>query len=157
MKLLIATDGSKYSEAAVKSVANRPWPANTEIKVLTVMEPIATNLMVGGEFAFDLSSYQQRLHDMLTEVAQNAAQSLSAAGHSNVSTLIREGAVAEAIIDEAKEWGADLIVLGTRGRQGISLFLIGSVAQRVAAHAPCSVELVRLPPLAQTESSPAQE
>ena len=156
MKLLIATDGSKYSEAAVKSVANRPWPTGTEMKVLTVMEIIPTNLMVGGEFAFDLSSYQQRLQNILTEVAETAAQSLSAAGHSNVSTLVREGAVAEAIINEAQEWGADLIIMGTHGRQGLSLFLMGSVAQRVATHAHCSVELIRLPPPAQTEPAPAQ-
>jgi len=50
---------------------------------------------------------------------------------------------AEEIIDEAKEWGADLILLGTHGRHGIKRFILGSVARIVATHAPCSVEVVR--------------
>jgi nucleotide-binding universal stress UspA family protein len=49
----------------------------------------------------------------------------------------------EAIIKTAKAWDADLIVVGSHGYRGIKRFLLGSVSQAVAFHAPCSVEIVR--------------
>jgi nucleotide-binding universal stress UspA family protein len=50
-----------------------------------------------------------------------------------------------AIVDCAREWGADLIILGSHGRRGLDRLLLGSVAESVVRHAPCSVEVVRLP------------
>jgi nucleotide-binding universal stress UspA family protein len=55
---------------------------------------------------------------------------------------MREGDPADAIIDAAEEEGADLIVVGNRGMQGAKRFLLGSVPNRVAHHAPCSVLIV---------------
>jgi nucleotide-binding universal stress UspA family protein len=49
----------------------------------------------------------------------------------------------ELILEEAHKWGADLIVLGSHGRRGISRFLLGSVSEAVASHAHCSVEIIR--------------
>ena len=50
-----------------------------------------------------------------------------------------------AIVDYAANWKADLIVLGSHGRKGLDRFLIGSVAEFVARHAFCSVQIVRIP------------
>jgi nucleotide-binding universal stress UspA family protein len=47
------------------------------------------------------------------------------------------------ILDEAKTWGADLIVMGSHGRHGLDRLVMGSVAEAVASHAHCSVEVVR--------------
>ncbi|HKG22127.1 MAG TPA: universal stress protein, partial [Blastocatellia bacterium] len=47
------------------------------------------------------------------------------------------------ITDEAERWGADLIVVGSHGYQGLTRLLLGSVSQAVASHAKCSVEIVR--------------
>jgi nucleotide-binding universal stress UspA family protein len=47
------------------------------------------------------------------------------------------------ILDEAKAWGADLIVLGSHGRHGLDRLLMGSVSESVALYAHCSVEVVR--------------
>jgi nucleotide-binding universal stress UspA family protein len=47
------------------------------------------------------------------------------------------------ILDAAKTWGSDLIVLGSHGRRGMDRFLMGSVSEAVAIHAHCSVEVVR--------------
>ena len=49
------------------------------------------------------------------------------------------------IIDEAKNWNADLVVLGSQGRRGLTRVLLGSVSEAVAMNAPCSVEVIRLP------------
>jgi nucleotide-binding universal stress UspA family protein len=56
------------------------------------------------------------------------------------------GHAEEIIIETAKDWGADLIVLGSHGYRAIERFLLGSVSQAVASHAPCSVEIVRKAP-----------
>ncbi|MGA3128412.1 MAG: universal stress protein [Candidatus Korobacteraceae bacterium] len=53
------------------------------------------------------------------------------------------GDIREKIIDDASGWGADLIVVGSHGRSGIQRFLLGSMAEFVARHAKCSVEIVR--------------
>jgi nucleotide-binding universal stress UspA family protein len=49
----------------------------------------------------------------------------------------------ELILQDADEWGADLIVCGSHGRRGLSRFLLGSVSEAIATHAKCSVEIIR--------------
>jgi nucleotide-binding universal stress UspA family protein len=146
MKVLIATDGSSYSDAAVRTAAERPWPPGSEFRILSVIERPAITYVAGGEYELDIN-YEQISADVrrsLEPMIAGAATQLSDKGFS-VSQTIREGVAAEEILDEAREWGADLIMVGTHGRKGISRFLLGSVAQRVATHAPCSVEIVRAP------------
>jgi nucleotide-binding universal stress UspA family protein len=75
-------------------------------------------------------------------LTNRAAQPLGRAGLS-VDTAVRQGDPRTLIVDEAKEWDADLIVMGSHGRTGLTRLLLGSVAQAVVAHAPCSVEVVR--------------
>ena len=60
-----------------------------------------------------------------------------------VETLMPTGDPRELILDTAKEWPADLIVLGSHGLGGFDRFLMGSVSESVAVHAHCSVEVVR--------------
>jgi nucleotide-binding universal stress UspA family protein len=57
--------------------------------------------------------------------------------------VVRRGDPRSVILEEAKEWDADLIVVGSHGYTGIKRLLLGSVAQSVVSHAPCSVEVVR--------------
>lgn len=144
MKVLIATDGSEYGKAAVSAAAERPWPPGTNLRVLTVMERPAISYITGGERELDLNYNQlaPEIRSSLEAIAIDAARSLEREGLT-VSHIVREGVAAEEIIDEAKEWGADLILLGTHGRHGIKRFILGSVARIVATHAPCSVEVVR--------------
>jgi len=58
-------------------------------------------------------------------------------------TVVRQGDARSVIVDEAMEWSADLIVVGSHGYSGIKRWLLGSVAHSVVAHAPCSVQVVR--------------
>ena len=62
-----------------------------------------------------------------------------------VTTKVEQGDSKSGIIDAASKWRAELIIIGSHGRKGLDRFLMGSVAESVARHAPCSVEIVRIP------------
>jgi nucleotide-binding universal stress UspA family protein len=143
MKILIATDGSEFGDAAVASAAERVWPQGSEFRVLSVIEHQPISYISTGEYAIWMDQVRNELRTSMETIAKEAAKKLEGESRT-VSYTIREGLVANEIIDEAKEWNADLILVGTHGRHGLSRFLLGSVAQRVASYAHCSVEIVRL-------------
>jgi nucleotide-binding universal stress UspA family protein len=76
------------------------------------------------------------------ELVERIASEMRCAGF-KVETAVEVGDIREKIIDCASDWDADLIVVGSHGRSGIPRFLLGSVAEFVARHAKCSVEIVR--------------
>ena len=142
MKILLATDGSKYSEAAARSVAERAWPKGTKIKIVSVLA--LPELVIGP--LYGVAEVIDRAEEVKKEHAQEA---ISAAGKILSGAGLKSGGVAlvgdprARILDEAKEWGADLIVVGAQGRSGIDRILQGSVSEAVAIHAHCSVEVIR--------------
>jgi nucleotide-binding universal stress UspA family protein len=143
MKILIALDGSDYSRAALKSVIARPWPPDTTVKVLHVVEP--PSLLMGremGGYDPEFEMVWKALRDQAKDLVEKAAEQLRKAKFS-VSTELVEGDPKSQILDAAKEWHADMIILGSHGRSGLSRFLIGSVSQDVVRHAHCSVEIIR--------------
>jgi len=145
MKILIAIDGSDFSQAALQSVIARPWPPDTEVKVLNVVEP--PSLLMGREMSGYDPEFEvvwKALREQAKDLVAKAAEKLRVANF-NVSTDLVEGDPKSQIIDIAKEWHADMIVLGSHGRTGIDRFLMGSVSQGVVRHAHCSVEIIRTP------------
>jgi nucleotide-binding universal stress UspA family protein len=62
-----------------------------------------------------------------------------------VITAVLSGNTKDVILEEAQEWAADLIVVGSHGRRGFKRFLLGSVSEAVAMKAHCSVVVVRGP------------
>jgi nucleotide-binding universal stress UspA family protein len=141
MKVLVAVDDSTFSQAALKAVASQYRPAETQVRVVHVLQPIAVS--TPPQMAPD---YTPELRDQAKEaekLVQNAAQSLRSQGF-QVDTEIDKGDIRERILDTAQNWHADLIVLGSHGRGGLSRMLLGSVAESVTRHAPCSVEVVRV-------------
>jgi nucleotide-binding universal stress UspA family protein len=146
MKILLAVDHSEYSAAAIKEVATRPWPAKSTVRVLSVVEPLpppAAELWYDGRGSLDLAHKELRqraLEFVKRIVAKLRKRNLK------VEAAIRDGHPRTAIVDEARKWRADLIVLGSHGRTGLTRLLLGSVAASVVGHSPCSVEVVRLKP-----------
>jgi nucleotide-binding universal stress UspA family protein len=148
MKILLATDGSTHSDMAVAAVAERPWPPGSVIRVLSAIQPYAppaTEVVLAGATIDDITRQQAARAE---EITDRAADTLRRNG-ATVDTAVREGDARSVIVDEAKIWGADLIVVGSHGRRGLEKWLLGSVAQAVVAHAPCSVEVVRERPVSR--------
>ncbi|MBX9666366.1 MAG: universal stress protein [Candidatus Obscuribacterales bacterium] len=148
MNILLAIDGSSFSHAAVFEVRRRPWPPESQVLVLTVVEPLhpeyaglhATFVPLATEAQKELFDGAQRL------VAETADSLKEKFGDEQVSFAVKEGFIKDQILETANDWPADLIVLGSHGRKGITKFLLGSVSEGVLAHAPCSVEIVKIRP-----------
>lgn len=146
MKILVATDGSLFSGHAVSEVVNRPWPAGSEVRVMSVIEPPL--LPSPDTWAMPEGFYEDVVTASENEarVALNKAAEMLGASETEglvVTTTLIKGHPRQAILEEAEDWGADLIVVGSHGYRGLTRLLLGSVAQAVAAHANCSVEIVR--------------
>jgi len=147
MKVMLATDGSDFSLEAARSVASRPWPAGSEFRVVSVAE------LPPAWFLTPYPAYLDRkaMEELRAEAMQRAEEAIAAseailadAGFTESATVaVPSASPQEVIIAQAAEWGADLIVLGSHGRRGANRFLLGSVAEPVAFHAACSVEIIR--------------
>ncbi len=149
MKVLLAVDGSACGEKALEEIAERPWPAGTEVYVLCAihlpMTPTPETWALPNTYYAQVEKIGREHAD---EVVAKAIDRLvkSNSDREVPLTLIKQAVIGhaeETIIGTAKEWGADLIVLGSHGYSGFRKFLLGSVSQAVASHAPCSVEIVR--------------
>ena len=144
-RLLVAVDGSATSAATLDEVAARPWPSGSEIEVVTVIHSVVP---VFPDPAFSMAALhaeqeRRQTHDApaLLEAAVGRLQAASPGV--SVSSKVLEGDPAEAIVGEAQRLHADEIFLGSHGHGPIWRGLMGSVAQRVVARAPCSVQIVR--------------
>lgn len=147
-RILLATDGSEMSTLAAQSVAERPWPERTELRILSVVELALTTFQAALEPPFVNDAAMELIREEGMRHAQSAVASaeeiVGKAGlkvTESISVLV--DSPKQIIVDEAKGWGADLIVVGSHGRRGISRFLLGSVSEAVATHAECSVEVIR--------------
>ena len=144
MHVLVPTDGSDCAEAALRSVAARPWPEGTEIRVMCVPEvPV-----LAGVYPYYPPEVVLEVSMANEAQAQNAVVKggclLKKAGFCVSEQVLeaRESPV-RAILGMADGWSADLIVMGSHGRRGFDRYVMGSVSEAVALHAHCSVEVVR--------------
>ena len=141
MKVLVGVEDAKSSQATIQALTAQFVPKGTEVRILHVVAPIT--YFAPPEMA---ANYAPELEDQMKEgrqLVEEIAKSLLATGF-KVSTSVRQGDVREVIIDTAaEEWPADLIFVGSHGRKRLQRFLLGSVAEFVARHARCSVQIVR--------------
>jgi nucleotide-binding universal stress UspA family protein len=144
VKVLLAIDEEQPSEEAVSEVAHRSWEEGTVVRLLHAVGkfvPPAQELWydAGG----DLNEARHLIKLRAELEAGQAAEPLRKHGLT-VEVVVRDGEPGPTIVEEAKEWGADLIVVGSRGHAGVRRMLEGSVSQYVVDHAPCPVEVVHV-------------
>ncbi|MDT7543127.1 MAG: hypothetical protein QOE33_3031 [Acidobacteriota bacterium] len=147
MKILLATDGSPCSEVAVGEVARRPWADDSQVRVVSVVEPpaplVAEPYMLSADFYEEAERLGRAQAREALERAANTLREGAGSAQLLVSTEIIIGSPKRVIVEEAEKWGADLIVVGSHGYKSWERMLLGSVSQAVSAHASCSVEIVR--------------
>jgi nucleotide-binding universal stress UspA family protein len=125
-RVLFATDGSETSMVAAEALAGRPWPEGSEFRIVTVEEPWL-------------------MRPTSTMLSIHSAEEVLAPAGLKATEAVLSGNPKEVILEEAKKWDADLIVVGSHGRRGFKRFLLGSVSEAVAMNAHCSVVVVRGP------------
>jgi nucleotide-binding universal stress UspA family protein len=141
MRILLATDGSENARPALTALLERPWPKDSKVRVISVAEtPLSLGVYAG------MGTNYEQWGEASTKNAQDVVNfavdrirehGLPAEG------LIRHGDARAEIVEEATHWRADVVLLGSHGRTGVTRWLVGSVAEHVARHAPCTVEIVR--------------
>ena len=140
-RILCPVDFSSYSKAALEEGASLAKSMGAELSVLHAYQNPA--------YVLPMSGYVGPTADMLNKIREQLAAELEALAAPyrkqgiKTETLVLEGVPYKSIVDHAAEWHADLIVMDTHGRTGISHALTGSVAERVVRLAPCPVLITR--------------
>jgi nucleotide-binding universal stress UspA family protein len=150
LKILIATDGSEFSLAAVRSVAERPWPGKTSIRLVSAVSPFmpvvdpAVPYVYLSQETLIAETVEQAGRKRAEEALVRAADIFRNAGVGGIEAgEVLLGDAKTVILDEAKAWPADIIVLGSHGWRGLDRLMMGSVSESVSMHAHCSVEVIR--------------
>jgi hypothetical protein len=142
MNIVVATDGSKYSMAAASEAIGL---AKRNGSALTIIAVVPSELMTPVDIDFTVNQREFIAEKEMHEAEKNAKAVKEAAQKEGVAVkaFIMSGKPADAIIEVARDKGADLIVLGSHGRTGIERLLMGGVAERVIVLASCPVLVVK--------------
>jgi nucleotide-binding universal stress UspA family protein len=143
VKILLAVDGSRYSEAAIGLVKALRIERKAEATVLTV---IPEHVFLGGHTLVDLlgrsaalkTQIQKAEEERALELLAKLSKSLAARGL-RVEAVVRRGSPADEIIKTCRNIRADLALVGLKGTSDTPEFLLGGVAHKVIKYAPCSV------------------
>ena len=139
-KIVVATDFSPHSARALEVAGEFAKHFGAEVTVVHAFN-VPIPLVTPYEVAIP-DTYIEEARTAATERLHKAAQKLSAQGIA-VKSELTEIPAWSAIVRVAKESGADLIVMGTRGHTGFKHVLLGSIAERTLRHAPCPVLTVK--------------
>lgn len=145
MKILVAYDGSRFAEAAIDALLERPWPAGSEVRLVTAIEPV--RIVPPSPGLELLSPFGERLEAKVREAAyqqiQRALARLAVRPDLAASYEIREGEAKQALLEAIRDWRPDLVLAGSHGKSPFERLLLGSVSHALVSQAPCSVEIVR--------------
>lgn len=145
MKILIGIDDSPCSRAALDFVKRMTWPAGTRVELLCALQPISAPALAGSapytEYVAEAWEEQSRIQQEL--VARTERELKEAGFQTHSATEVGDPRVV--LVDAVRNLGADLLVVGSHGRSGLSKLVLGSVASHLVVHAPCNVLVVKRP------------
>jgi nucleotide-binding universal stress UspA family protein len=138
-KILIAVDESAFAAHAADVGIELARSVKAEVAFIHAVDPSVARAAPGIGVPADklIAMEEQEARNLLRAFRDRAGTSPAALD------FLEIGKPATKIIEGAKSWPADLIVIGTHGRGGVARLLLGSVAESVVRHASCPVLLVR--------------
>ena len=139
-RIMVPVDFSDCSLDALEYAVAVAQRAQASVMLLHVMEPVSYGL----DFTVPLPAARERKREALTERLAGLVAALDAANVKSES-LVRGGLPRDSILEAARAWSADLIVMGTHGRRGLSHALYGSVVESVLRKSHCPILTVRSP------------
>jgi nucleotide-binding universal stress UspA family protein len=147
MKVLVATEGSEFSEAALEKCCSMFAESdNTEVRIVAAAKPTvvpAEPFVLSADYIAELDEESKKLAQEAASHAEAEIRRKLPDIGANLTTSVEVGPPAQVIVEEAEDWGADLIVVGSHGYGFWQRALLGSVSNAVVHHAPCSVLVVR--------------
>ncbi len=156
MKILIATEGSKFSRAAI-DLCGRIFGHSeaVETKIIVAFEPMippTEPFMMTADYVRKVDSESRQAANEIAVCAKEQLQNNFPVLTGNMTIEVVSGSPARAVVEMAEKWGADLIVVGSHGYGFWKRAYLGSVSNSVVQHAPCSV-LVARSSLSKTEEN----
>lgn len=133
-RVIVAVDDNLFGDAMVDLLKNLRWASAHTLRVMHVIEPKEAIA------AWPSEQYKKDAQDLVSRVATHLKEHFP---ESKIEEKIVNGHVTETIVDEAVEWDADLILVGSHGRRGLRRFSLGTISGEIVSHAPCSVVVVR--------------
>lgn len=146
-KILVAVDGSATSDRGLAEAVQLAKLTGGRLRLVNVVDDMTIAMGAGGNAAAYIGDLMTELKDAGEQTLERARATVAAAGVEVDVTLLESLArrVSDLVVEEAKRWGADLIVLGTHGRRGMRRLVLGSDAEQILRVAPMPVLLVRSP------------
>lgn len=144
-RVIIAMDDKDNADKLVEHVLSSNWPVNTTFKCINVVPekpgPLLTHL--GAEAMKSMKLHYDAMVAQRTSWLDAAEVKLNDRfGNKSAHAEMLRGDAKTELIEKAKEWEADLVILGSHGRRGIDKLILGSVSEAVAVHSMSSVEVV---------------
>jgi nucleotide-binding universal stress UspA family protein len=133
-RILVPVDASEPAQRAVDLGGHLAGASRGHVKLLHVINPTAPFITPAPT---ETTAVARQPEHLLARLRDRIADDL------DVDHEVLTGVPAERIVDVARRWNADLVVVGDRNRRGLSRFRLGSVADAVVRQAPCSVLVVR--------------
>lgn len=146
MRILLAVDGSRPADRARDLVAAMPWREGGLVRIVSVAP--TRNDLLGVPWAIAVPPDADELEDEVLRIHRDALDAAereirSARSDLVIQPVLIRGRAATAIVDQAREMDADLVVVGHRGMGRWEAMLLGSVSAEVVDHSPCPVLVAR--------------
>ncbi|RTL38134.1 MAG: universal stress protein [Candidatus Melainabacteria bacterium] len=146
MKVLIGVDSLAFNKVTASFINSHNWKPRTTFRVVHVIEPALVHetdvsfLPLLNEL---VESEKKASHELVQDLAQQIK--VSHLDSPQIITEVIEGHAGDRLIQIAQEWPADLLLVGSHGRKGLTRFAMGSVSSAIVSIAPCSVIVLKLP------------
>jgi len=140
-RIMVAVDGSHTSELALHEAIKLAKELDSKLLVLHVVDSILLNWPEGGDLLVVAETLREAGKQLLRKTEAILAEEGVAVETKLQEIEIPGPRIAEVIVAEAEKWPADLIIIGSHGRRGVSRLLLGSVAENVTriSHAPVMI------------------
>jgi len=146
-RVLIALDESQNAKDSfyiLQHILKASWPSGTLFHCISVLDQEYKYMLFDPTLASELAAQMEETTFQVIRALHVHVEELNSVFGAGCATYeVVKGEPRTGIMEKAKEWKADAIVMGTHARRGIDEIVMGSVADAISSHAPCSVEIVR--------------
>lgn len=157
MRVLLATEGSEFSKAAIEKFCQMFVESdNTEVRIISAVEPTlppTEPFAVSADYVREIDEAARKQAREVVSKAEAEIRNCLPTLADALTTTVVTGSPAQMIVEEAENWRADVIFVGSNGYGFWKRAWLGSVSNAIMHHAPCSVMVVRTPEASNGKTS----